>query len=336
MKEPYRLSALEALELIKKGDLTVEAYATSLLGRIQAREPTIKAWAYIDPDAVLAQARALDQVPPEARGPLHGIAIGVKDVFLTKGMPTVYNSPIYRDQAPAAVDAAVDAAAITTLRAAGALFLGETTTTEFASTTVGGPSANPHDTTRTPGGSSSGSGAAVGDYHVPIALGTQTGGSTIRPGSFNGIYAFKVSRHPRRVWPTDSSVCSRPSQPTWGAISREGFAQYSMTCDTMGFLARTAEDLELLSAVFRLADDEPIPTLPFTLKGSRVAFCKTHVWPEAGPGTQQAFAKAQALLKECGADVSELELPADFANISRWHGNVIAGEGRSSFLGSTF
>jgi Asp-tRNA(Asn)/Glu-tRNA(Gln) amidotransferase A subunit family amidase len=191
MAEPYRLTATEALRLLHKGDLTVEAYAKSLLGHIKERDPVVKAWAYLDPEFVLAQAKKLDQIPAEKRGPLHGIAIGVKDVILTKDMPTGYNSDIYKGD-PIAL---VDAAPIITLRAAGALIFGKTTTTEFASTSDGGPSTNPHDSSRTPGGSSSGSGAAVGDYQVPIALGTQTGGSTIRPGAFNGIYAFKVGQH---------------------------------------------------------------------------------------------------------------------------------------------
>lgn len=224
-------------------------------------------------------------------------------------MPTAHNSPIYRDE-PAQF---VDAAPIITLRAAGALIFGKTTTTEFASTVDGGPSTNPHDSTRTPGGSSSGSGAAVGDFQVPIALGTQTGGSTIRPGSFNGIFGFK---------------------PTWGSISREGLAQYSMTCDTLGLYARSVQDLELLSSVFQLADDEPIPSTPFPIKGSRIAFLKTHVWPKAGPGTKAAWEKAKELLSKEGASVEEIELPEEFAKITDWHAAVLAGEGRTSFLGS--
>lgn len=195
MPEPYQLTASEALNRMKAGDLTVTAYATSLLSRIESRDSHTKAWSYISPPSILAAAAALDSIPPSARGPLHGIPIAVKDVILTKDMPTVYNSDIYRsNMAPA--DTKVDAAPITSLRAMGALIFGKTTTTEFASTTLGGPSCNPHDKERTPGGSSSGSGAAVGDYQCPIGLGTQTGGSTVRPGSFNGIYAFKVCIFP--------------------------------------------------------------------------------------------------------------------------------------------
>ncbi|KAH8601239.1 amidase signature domain-containing protein [Bisporella sp. PMI_857] len=310
MSDLYRLTACQALQLLKRGDLSVEDYAKSLLSHIKERDAVVKAWAYLDPVYVLQQARQLDEIPPEKRGLLHGLPIGVKDIILTKGMPTGHNSDIYRDD-PAGH---IDAAAIITLRHAGALIFGKTTTTEFAAIAEGGgPSTNPHDPTRTPGGSSSGSGAAVGDYQVPIALGTQTGGSTIRPGSFNGIYAFK---------------------PTWGAISREGLTQFSMTCDTLGLYARSSEDLELLASVFQLVDDEPVSTSPFGLKTAKIAFCKTHVWPKAGLGTKAAWAKAQDLLKEQGACVEDIDLPKDFDNITKWHANVLAGEGRASFLGN--
>ncbi|GAB7352242.1 hypothetical protein MBLNU459_g2713t1 [Dothideomycetes sp. NU459] len=304
MSEPWKLTATQAVGLMRSGDLTVEDYAKSLLSRIASRDSVVKAWAYLDPEFVLAQARKLDQVAPEKRGPLHGIAVGVKDVILTKE----YNSGIYRGGNLASVDAAP----IITLRASGALIFGKTTTTEFACTVEGGPSTNPHDSSRTPGGSSSGSGAAVGDFQVPIALGTQTGGSTIRPGSFNGIYALK---------------------PTWGSISREGLAQYSMTCDTLGLYARSAEDLELLAAVFQLADDAPVPQAPFTLAGARIAFCKTVHWTEAGPGTRAAWDTAKELLTGAGASVEEIELPDEFAKVMGWATAVLAGEGRTSFLG---
>lgn len=202
------LSATQALHRLRQGNLTVEAYARALLARIRARDPVVQAWSYLDPELVIAQARKLDQVPLEKRGPLHGVAIGIKDVALTKGkhstymdmtlglltiadMPTRYNSDIYRDS----IQSAVDAATVTVLRAAGALILGKTATTEFAATTVGGPCTNPHHPEHTPGGSSSGSAAAVADFQVPLALGTQTGGSTIRPASYNGIYGFKVGTY---------------------------------------------------------------------------------------------------------------------------------------------
>jgi Asp-tRNA(Asn)/Glu-tRNA(Gln) amidotransferase A subunit family amidase len=312
MIEPWRLTASQAHKLMIEDELTVEAYAKSLLSRIKERDETVKAWAYLDPDFVLKRARELDQIPKEKRGPLHGIAVGVKDVILTKDMPTQHNSPMYMSDKPSGVDAGP----VITLRAAGALIFGKTTTTEFAANSDGdyhqNRTANAHSTKRTPGGSSSGSGAAVGDFQVPIGLGTQTGGSTIRPGSFNGIYAFK---------------------PTWGSISREGLAQYSMTCDTLGLYARSVEDLELLAKVFQMADDELAPAQPFQVQGAKIAFCKSPVWDNAGPGLLKAWEKAQELLNKNGATVEELDMPEDFSKIHDWHGKVLAGEGRTSFLG---
>jgi Asp-tRNA(Asn)/Glu-tRNA(Gln) amidotransferase A subunit family amidase len=123
-------------------------------------------------------------------------------------------------------------------------------------------------------------------------------------------------------------------QPTWGSISREGLAQYSMTCDTLGLYSRSAEDLELLAGVFQLADDETVSPAQFNIKDSKIAFLKTHIWPKAGTGTKAAWDKAKSLLKNEGAIVNEIELPEAFTNISEWHTRVLAGEGRTSFLGS--
>jgi Asp-tRNA(Asn)/Glu-tRNA(Gln) amidotransferase A subunit family amidase len=315
MKEAWRLTGSEAHDLMVKNELTVEAYAKSLLSRIKERDETVKAWAYLDPEFVLERARELDKIPEEKRGPLHGIAVGVKDVILTKDMPTQYNSPMYESDKPSGVDAGP----IATLRAAGALIFGKTTTTEFAANSNGDTfqnrTSNAHSPTRTPGGSSSGSGAAAGDFQVPITLGTQTGGSTIRPGSFNGTYAFK---------------------PTWGSISREGLAQYSMTCDTLGLYARSVEDLELLAKVFQLADDEPLPTESFQIRGAKIAFCKSPVWDMAGPGLLAAWDKAQDLLSKQGASIEQLDMPDEFSQIHDWHRKVLAGEGRTSFLGREY
>lgn len=310
--EPWRLTATEAVTLMRNGDMKVEGYAKSLLSRIKQRDDQVKAWVYLDQDFVLARARELDAIPPEKRGPLHGVAVGVKDVILTKDMPTQFNSRIFESKEPIGVDASN----VMALRASGALIFGKTTTTEFAACSQGDVHQNrtscAHDLQRTPGGSSSGSGAAVGDFQVPLALGTQTGGSTIRPASFNGIYGFK---------------------PTWGAISREGLAQYSMTCDTLGLYSRCPEDLELLSQAFQIKDDEEVPNEPFSIKGSKIAFCKTHVWPKAGPGVHKAWEKAKEILKKEGATVEEIDLPDEFASFVPWHEAVLAGEGRTSFLG---
>lgn len=220
-------------------------------------------------------------------------------------MPTQFNSPIYTDDAPQ-----VDAGSIAILRKAGALILGKTTTTEFAATTAGPKTRNPHDQKRTPGGSSSGSGAAVGDFQAPIGLGTQTGGSTIRPGSFNGIYALK---------------------PTWNSITREGQKIYSLILDTLGLYARSVSDLELLADTFALQDDEPAPS-NFSLKGAKFAVLKTVIWPQVGPGTSAALDKAVSLLREQGAEVEEISLPENLNSLPDWHRVVLSSDGRTSFL----
>ncbi|KAL1608467.1 hypothetical protein SLS60_003409 [Paraconiothyrium brasiliense] len=309
--EPFRLTASQAEAKFKDGSLTVEQYAKSLLNRVAERDSTVNAWAFLNPELVLERARELDAIPRKQRGPLHGVAIGVKDVILTKDMPTQYNSPIYVDDVPK-----VDAASIQILRANGALIFGKTTTTEFAATVVGpshkGPkTTNAHDPSRTPGGSSSGSGAAVGDLQVPIGLGTQTVGSTIRPGSFNGIYAMK---------------------PTWNSISREGQKLYSLIFDTLGLYSRSIEDLKLLLDTFQLVDDEIVT--PFSLNGARFALLTLPApeWPEPGPGTAAALEKAAELLRGHGAEVEEVTLPDEFRPMYRYHLQVLSGDGRVAFL----
>ncbi|KAH6686440.1 glutamyl-tRNA amidotransferase subunit A [Plectosphaerella plurivora] len=305
MAELFRLTATEVSAKIRSGETTVEEYAKSLLSRIEARDAAVQAWAYLDPDYVLKQAKALDKVPLDQRGPLHGIAIAVKDVIYTKNLPTQFNSPIYASDSPQ-----VDAGSILILRKAGALIFGKTTTTEFAATTDGPKTHNPHDPNRTPGGSSSGSGAAVGDFQAPIGLGTQTGGSTIRPGSFNGIYALK---------------------PTWNSISREGQKIYSLIFDTLGLYARSVDDLDLLADAFALADDAPPPT-DFQVKGAKFALLKTVVWPQVGPGTAAALDKAAELLRAHGAEVEEISLPSDLDGLPEWHATVLDSDGRTAFL----
>jgi Asp-tRNA(Asn)/Glu-tRNA(Gln) amidotransferase A subunit family amidase len=220
-------------------------------------------------------------------------------------MPTQFNSPIYKDDGPQ-----VDAASIIILRQAGALILGKTTTTEFAATTQGPQTTNPHDSSRTPGGSSSGSGAVVADFQAPISLGTQTGGSTIRPASFNGIYGFK---------------------PTWNSISREGQKVFSLILDTLGIYARTVEDLNLLADVFALKDDEP-PNQEYSIKNGKFAICKTMVWPQAGTGLIKAMDKAVELLRSSGATVEEIEIPEHLQDLPKWHSIIFNTDGRTAFL----
>ncbi|KAI0853484.1 amidase signature enzyme [Daldinia vernicosa] len=305
--EPYQLTATQALAKFKDGSLTVEEYARSLLERIEKRDDAVKAWEYINPEYVIQQAKMLDHLPRERWGPLHGVAVAVKDIIYTRHMPTQHNSPIYAGDKPN-----VDAAVVSTLRTARALLLGKTTTTEFASTATGPKTRNPHDVTRTPGGSSSGSAAAVADFQAPIALGSQTGGSTIRPGSFNGIFAFK---------------------PTWNAVSREGVKIYSVNLDTVGFFARCVQDLQLLADVFALEDDDtPAQQDDFSIEGSKFALAKTTVWPQAGPGTIAALEAGAKLLRDRGAEVEEIELPAEFDRVPEWHGIILDADARTTFL----
>ncbi|KJX92774.1 glutamyl-tRNA(Gln) amidotransferase subunit A like protein [Zymoseptoria brevis] len=303
--DTYRLTAVEALRAFEIGSLTVEEYARSLLNRIEERDHTVKAWAYLNPSEVLEQAKALDKVPKDQRGPLHGVAVGIKDVIYTKGMPTQHNSPIYTNSQPE-----IDAASVATLRQAGALILGKTTTTQFAAITVGTKTSNAHDPERTPGGSSSGSGAAVADFQVPLALGTQTGGSMIRPGSFNGIFALK---------------------PTWNAISREGQKIYSLILDTLGFYGRSVDDLKLLADVFGIKDDEPPSPLDNGVRGLTFAFLKTMVWKHAGPGTRNAWEQGRDLLRKAGAEVVDIDFPSEFDKLPEWHTCVLFKDGSVAF-----
>ena len=303
MIPPNQMTASQAVGLMKAGELSVEALASSCLARIDARDEAVRGWSHLDRDLVLARARDLDRAGP--RGPLHGVPVAVKDVILTADMPTTYNSPIYADNFPA-----MDAGCVKTLRAAGALIFGKTDTTEFAATVRGGRSRHPLDPTRTPGGSSSGSAAVVGDRQVPIGLGTQTGGSTIRPASFCGVYAMK---------------------PTWGAINREGLKMLSPSLDTLGLFARSADDLDLLAEAFNLSDRAP--PAPFSLRGAVIAACRSPVWDKAEPGTRAAFERGVALLRGAGALVEMLELPAEFETLAGHHAAVMDAEGGVSFLG---
>lgn len=307
---PYRLTAAQAAKQMRSGDLTVEDYARSILSRIEERDGAVKAWAYLNPENVIAQAKELDKVPPKNRGPLHGVSVAVKDVIYTKDMPTEHASTIYTNSI-----ANVDAGSVMILRKAGALIVGKTTTPEFAAVTDGPKTHNPHDPKRTPGGSSTGSAAAVADFQAAIGLGTQTAGSTIRPGSFNVIYAFK---------------------PTWNSISREGQKIYSLILDTLGLYARSAEDLHLLADVFALQDDEPPFKQTggdFELSAAKIGVMRTMNWDDnVQPATVAAMEKAVSLLKAQGAEVEEVELPEDLRELPYWHSVVLAAEGRSAFL----
>ncbi|RBQ68960.1 hypothetical protein FVER14953_10803 [Fusarium verticillioides] len=299
---PWHHTATQILENIRSGNFTVEKYASSLLERIKERDDDVRAWAYLDPKAVLEQARKLDQTPKDQRGPLHGLPVGIKDIILTKDMPTEHGSTIYKNDHPV-----IDAGSVMILRQAGCLIFGKTTTTEFAASFTGPATRNAHSTAHTPGGSSAGSAAAVADFQIPVALGSQTVGSIVRPAAFNGIYGFK---------------------PTWGAITREGQKFCAPTVDTIGFFSRSISDFEILSDVFALHDDEK--STFEDIKGSKFAVCRTSKWDLAGEGTIAAMDKAVELLKAHGAEVEELDLGTDFGQVIDWHLTLVRLEGATS------
>ncbi|ARP83627.1 hypothetical protein CAL12_24330 [Bordetella genomosp. 8] len=300
--EPYELTATEASALIAARELSCEELARSTVARIRARDPDIRAWSWYDEDMIIRNARELDKRPP--RSPLHGLTFGVKDVIDTADMPTQHNSPIHVNHQPGQ-----DAACVAVVRHSGSLIVGKTDTVEFASGGRRAVTRNPYNLAHSPGGSSSGSGAAVGDKQVQLAFGTQTGGSHIRPAAFNGIYGIK---------------------PTHGIVSREGAKMYSHTLDTIGWYGRCVEDLQLVGRAFQLpADDRAAPT---GVKGLRIGLCRTPVWSAADAYARAALMEAARRLEAAGAIVEELTLPASFDGMDAAQQTVMRGEGRAAFL----
>jgi Asp-tRNA(Asn)/Glu-tRNA(Gln) amidotransferase A subunit family amidase len=278
-----KLSASEIARATIAGETTCENVVRNCLARIEAREDDIHAWATVDPELALAQARKLDR--SATRGPLHGVPIGVKDIIDTADLPTEMGSPIYRGHRTA-----TDAACVALVRAAGAVILGKTVTCEFAGMTPG-ITTNPHNTAHTPGGSSSGSGAAVADFMVPAAFGTQTGGSVLRPASYCGVFGFK---------------------PTFGAFNRRGVYPAAESLDTIGLIARTLDDIELISAVLELrATYAPQPPD----RPPRIGLCRTPLWDRAQPETVAAIEDAAQRLGKAGAHVREVALPREFSGL---------------------
>lgn len=284
---PSRLNEFSAVELgaaVASGAATCEDVARACLERVTGREQVVHAWAHIDPDAVLAEARRLDTA--SIRGPLHGVPVGVKDVIDTYDMPTQMGSPIYRNYRSAA-----DASCVAVLRAAGALIFGKTVTCEFAGVTAG-ETTNPHDASRTPGGSSSGSAAAVADYMVPLAVGTQTGGSIQRPSSYCGIVGYK---------------------PSYGLINTAGLKPAAVNLDTLGLMARSVEDIALAMRVLTNAGE--VAWLPKESK-LRIGLCRTYLWDTAELATGHALADAAERLRSRGDQIEEFALPESFRELS--------------------
>jgi Asp-tRNA(Asn)/Glu-tRNA(Gln) amidotransferase A subunit family amidase len=255
-------------------ELSAEELVRSCLARIAEREPQVQAWEVLAGDAV-DQARRIDA---QREGPLlRGLPVGIKDLIDTADLPTTYGSPIYAGHRPQA-----DAACVSALRAAGAVVLGKTVTTEFAAYR-GGKTRNPRDPARTPGGSSSGSAAAVADRMVPSALGSQTAGSVIRPASFCGVVGYK---------------------PTFGTFDLRGLHPLAPSLDTLGFFVRKVADVPWIAAALSGAAR---PSQIADVGRPKLGLCRTDQWSKAEPSTQRLVEGAAARLERSGAEVREVE-----------------------------
>ena len=281
------MTASEIAAAVASGKITCEAVARAHLERIEQREPQVLAWQHLHPAQVIAQARLLDQ--GGKRGPLIGVPFAIKDIIDTCDMPTEMGSPIYTGHRPRA-----DAACVALSRKAGGVLMGKTVTTEFANR-FPGKTRNPHDPARTPGGSSSGSAAAVADHMAALAIGTQTTASTIRPASFCGVFGYR---------------------PTHGDLRCVGVKEAAGSLDTLGLLARSIEDIALYRDVLLGANPEPLPA---DARAPRIGFCRTHFWSRAAPGTQQMIEEAASKLARSGAQVKNLDLPAEFGGVEDAH-----------------
>jgi amidase len=293
MKSPNELSASEAAAAIAAGRLKSVELVEACLARIEAREPTVQAWEQLDARRALDEARALDREAP--RGPLHGVPVGVKDIIDTADFPTAYGSPIYAGYRPGA-----DASCVGLVRRAGGIILGKTVTTEFAAF-YPGKTRNPINPEHTPGGSSSGSAAAVADFQVPVAFGTQTAGSLTRPAAYCGVVAFK---------------------PSFGTYSLEGVKAEAQSFDTLGTIGRTVDDALLMWRVLQ-AGDAPTPPVPAR---PRIGLCRTPFWPSAAPEARDAFKLAGQKLAAAGFDLDEVELPGWFDTLLDTHVLVLEYE----------
>lgn len=310
MTKLNELTATEVASKLAAGDITAEQLVQACLDRIAEREEDVQAWVYLDPEHALAQARAADAARESGKGvgPLHGLPVGIKDIIDTADMPTENGSPMFAGRRTNH-----DAACVAALRAAGAIIMGKTVTTELANLSPN-KTRNPHNHAHTPGGSSSGSGAGVADFHIPLALGTQTGGSVIRPASFNGIYGLK---------------------PTLGLIPRGGVLMQSHMLDTVGTYGRSLDDLALITDVLSIYDPDDAQSHAGS-RGSltamltqdpprtpRFAFLRTPAWDHAEPNARKAI---EGVVASLGAQCVEEDLPEPFDQIVDLHMTVMGAE----------
>lgn len=289
------LSLVELAERLGRRELSAEETTRACLDRISAREEAVHAWIHLDAEAALAQARTLDAGPP--KGPLHGVPVAIKDIFDTVDMPTGYGSPIYDGHRPAG-----DAATVALMREAGAVILGKTVTTEFAYFQPGA-TGNPHNPAHTPGGSSSGSAAAVADFMVPLGFGSQTAASVTRPAAYCGTVGFKSAL---------------------GRFSLAGVKPLAHSLDSLGWMTRDSADAAYVHSV--LTDRAAPARAPDLSAPPRIAICRTPVWDAAEPPMREALDRAAGRLANAGAAVEELALPAPFEELTDAHKTVMAHE----------
>jgi len=299
LRSPNEWTATEIVRAVAAGTTTCEAVARACLERIDARESQVLAWQFLDAELVLTQARTLDR--SSQRGPLQGVPFGIKDIIDTADMPTEYGSPIYRGHQPMG-----DAACVALGRRAGGVLMGKTVTTEFANV-FPGKTRNPFDPARTPGGSSSGSAAAVADGMVPLAIGTQTTGSTIRPASFCGTFGYR---------------------PTYGDLRTVGVKEAAGSMDTLGLFARSVEDIALYRGV--LLGDTPVPIEDFP-RAPTIGVCRTHLWPALEPYTRELIEDAARKLERAGARIVDVSLPREFDTVADVHRSVSSFEFARNF-----
>ncbi len=292
------LSATEAVAAIEAGKLTSEKLVRDCLDRIAERDSVVKAWVFLDPALAITQAKAADTAKG---GVLRGVPIGVKDIIDTHDMPTGHNSPIFEGKVPFG-----DAACVALSRTANGVILGKTVTTEFANRHPG-PTTNPHNPNHTPGGSSSGSAAAVADGHVPLAFGTQTGGSVIRPAAYCGVIGYK---------------------PTFGDFSRVGIKMQCHSLDTLGLMARSLDDIALFrGAVLKL----PPKRIDRGIARPRIGFCRTPIWDEASADTKKLLESTASKLCDKGASIVDVAFAPAYADILDDHGAISGWESARNY-----
>ena len=300
-KPLHTLSLIEASQGIRSRRFTSEAYTEALLARIASLDEGIRAWAWLKPEEAIKAARLSDRHLQSggAPGPLQGVPIGVKDIFATAGVPTQMGSPAFAGHVPDR-----SAKVIERLEARGGFVMGKTVTTECAFLAPG-KTRNPWNPQHTPGGSSSGSAAAVAACFVPAALGTQTNGSVIRPAAFCGVVGFK---------------------PTQGLIPIEGALTFSHTLDQPGILTRCVEDAAFLAASLAEEGVQLSPSIPACSEPPCLAAVKTPVWDQAEDHAQQNFRENIQTIRKGGAHVEEIELPEIFSHAHRAIRTIMAVE----------